>query len=290
MSKDYGLKGGRATLTVRYAMLFYVLKRLGLLGDATPQDPSLQHIVVLNKRETDEALLRNGFEPDRIGRQELHLRVPIYRTGAHSDALARQRPYLMSFGTGGLFVNESVVVARLHNPNEDWDATALTARQKGAFPVRKASSARRSIREIVNRLKSLSSDELAVLVEGERSEQAALLWLAACRAYRFIAEFAVEVLSERFLSLRTALTYDDFDAFLSAKEEWSPKLATLSVSTRAKLRAVLFPPDARGRDPVAGQPDTRGDVVAARVAVIQAGNADELRYFPGAERQVGRKG
>ena len=29
-----------------------------------------------------------------------------------------------------------------------------------------------------------------------RSEQAALLWLAACRAYRFIGEFALEVLNE----------------------------------------------------------------------------------------------
>ena len=129
-----------------------------------------------------------------------------------------------------------------------------------------------------------------VLIEGERGEQAALLWLAACRAYRFIAEFAVEVLSDRFLSLRTALTYDDFDGFLSAKEEWSPKLATLSVSTRAKLRAVLF---RLMRDAEILSRDNRilGAMLSPRVlTVIQAGNADELRYFPGAERQVGRKG
>jgi hypothetical protein len=34
-----------------------------------------------------------------------------------------------------------------------------------------------------------------------------------------------------------------------------------------------------------------GAMLSPRVlTVIQAGNADELRYFPGAERQVGRKG
>ena len=142
--------------------------------------------------------------------------------------VGRQDEYLMSFGTGGLFINESVAVARLHAPGEDWDATALTARQRGAFPVRKASSAQRTIREIVNRLKSLTNEELALLVDGHRSEQTALLWLAACRAYRFIGEFAVEVLNERFLSLRTHLSYDDFDVFLAAKEEWSPKLAGLA--------------------------------------------------------------
>jgi len=202
---------------------------------------------------------------------------------------AQQQPYLMSFGTGGLYINESVAIARLHAAGTDWEATAIDAQERGTFPVRKASSARRSIREIVNRLKRLSSDELALLIEGDRSEQAALLWLAACRAYRFIGEFAVEVLSDRFLSLRTDLTYDDFDTFLSAKEEWSPKLAALSASTRAKLRAVLF---RLMREAELLSPENRilGAMLSPRVlAVIQAGNPDELHYFPGADRQLGRK-
>lgn len=202
----------------------------------------------------------------------------------------REQPYLMSFGTGGLYINESVAIACLHAAGSDWETTVINAQEKGAFPVRKASSARRSIREIVNRLKRLSSDELTLLIEGERSEQTALLWLAACRAYRFIAEFAVEVLSDRFLSLRTTLTYDDFDAFLSAKEEWSPKLAALSVSTRAKLRAVLFRL-MREAEILSQDNGILGAMLSPRVlAVIQAANPDELRYFPGAERQVGRKG
>ncbi len=202
----------------------------------------------------------------------------------------RRQPYLMSFGTGGLHINESVAIARLHVAGTDWDATAIQAQESGAFPVRKASSERRYIREIVNRLKRLSPDEMALLIDGERSEQAALLWLAACRAYRFIAEFAIEVLSDRFLSLRTALSYEDFDAFLAAKEEWSPKLAALSVSTRAKLRAVLF---RLMREAEILSQDNRilEAMLSPRLlAVIQAGNPDELRYFPGAERQMGRNG
>ncbi|MET4016632.1 DUF1819 family protein [Bradyrhizobium sp. S3.2.12] len=203
------------------------------------------------------------------------------------ERLQRQ-PYLMSFGTGGLYINESAAVARLHVAGPDWDSTLVAAQQAGAFPVRKASSARRSLREIVNRLKWLSPEELALFIEGDRSEQAALLWLAVCRAYRFIAEFAIEVLNDRFLSLRTDLTYADFDAFLSAKEEWSPKLAGLSASTRAKLRAVLF---RLMREAEVVSQDNRilGAMLSPRVvAVIQAGDPDELRYFPGAQRQMGK--
>src|SRR5262245_40888215 len=84
---------------------------------------------------------------------------------------SEQRPYLMSFVTGGLFIKESVAVARLHVAGENWDSTLVAAEQRGAFPVRKASSARRSIREIVHRLRRLSDDELELLVSGERSEQ-----------------------------------------------------------------------------------------------------------------------
>lgn len=201
---------------------------------------------------------------------------------------SQRQPYLMSFGTGGLFINESAAVARLHVAGADWDSTLVAAQQAGAFPIRKASSARRSLREIVNRLKSLSPEELTLFIEGDRSEQAALLWLAACRAYRFIAEFAVEVLNERFLLLRTDLTYDDFDMFLSAKEEWSPKLAALSASTRAKLRAVLFRL-MREAEVLSQENRILGAMLSPRVvAVIQAGDPDELRYFPGAQRQAVR--
>lgn len=62
VAKDYGMRNGRVKLTVRYAMLFYVLKRLGLLGDATKQSPRTQHIVTLNFEETEEALQAAGLQ------------------------------------------------------------------------------------------------------------------------------------------------------------------------------------------------------------------------------------
>ncbi len=74
VAKDYGMMNDRAVLSVRYAMLFYVLKRLGLLGDASQQNPRTQHIVALNPHETERALRRADFEfgevektPKKIG-------------------------------------------------------------------------------------------------------------------------------------------------------------------------------------------------------------------------------
>lgn len=62
VAKDYGMRRERAVLTVRYAMLFYVLKRLGLLTPAADQDPRTQHIVDLKSAETALALRRADFD------------------------------------------------------------------------------------------------------------------------------------------------------------------------------------------------------------------------------------
>jgi hypothetical protein len=62
VAKDYGMTDDCVVLTVRYAMLFYVLKRLGLLGDATRQNPRTQHIVARNPHEIERALQRADFE------------------------------------------------------------------------------------------------------------------------------------------------------------------------------------------------------------------------------------
>eukprot|EP00536_Pseudo-nitzschia_multiseries_P011936 jgi/Psemu1/289986/fgenesh1_pg.434_\ len=61
VAKDFGMEGGSAILTVRYAMLFYVLKRLALLGDAAKQPARSQHIVVVNWEETEVALEKAEF-------------------------------------------------------------------------------------------------------------------------------------------------------------------------------------------------------------------------------------
>jgi hypothetical protein len=61
VAKDYGMRDGKAVLSVRSAMLFYVLKRLGLLRDPEKEKPRAQHIVLLNKDDVQAALKRAEF-------------------------------------------------------------------------------------------------------------------------------------------------------------------------------------------------------------------------------------
>lgn len=58
VAKDYDMAGGLTVLTVRYAMLFYVMRRLGLLDNAAARDPRTQHVVAANAPELAAALAR----------------------------------------------------------------------------------------------------------------------------------------------------------------------------------------------------------------------------------------
>ncbi len=169
-------------------------------------------------------------------------RIPHLRAESMTKMTSRDRqPYKMSFATGGLLLNESVEVARLHNPSETWDMTLRLALEKGVTSLPKISSRQRTLREIVNRISTLDEQELEYLAKSlDRQDQQALLWLASCRAYRFIREFAIEVLHERFMSFQLDLPLDSFDVLFSAKAEWDEGLAGVSPTTRVKLRQVMF--------------------------------------------------
>lgn len=188
----------------------------------------------------------------------------------------------MSFSTGGLFVNESVELARLHKAGESWQDTIVTAMADGATSLPKAASNRRTLREIANRVSCLTPDEREFLVEqSDRPEQEALLWLAACRAYRFVREFAIEVIQERFLSYRYDLPLDAYDHFFDAKAEWHPELANISTSTRLKLRQILFRM-LREAGVIDSANNIRPAYLSSRVvALIKSHNPSDLFVFPG---------
>jgi hypothetical protein len=149
--------------------------------------------------------------------------------------------YRMSFSVGGLMVNESVALVRHYHPDETWPDARARLLSEGISSFPKLASQTRVLREIFDRVSQLTQEERAYLLEeANRSEQQALIWLAVCRTYAFVREFAIEVIEERFLSWRLGLGHEAFDRFLAEKAEVDTTLSELSPSTCAKLRQVLF--------------------------------------------------
>lgn len=188
----------------------------------------------------------------------------------------------MSFSVGGLLLNESVAVARLHVEGEPWAQTMLRAMDAGATTLPKTASNRRTLREIVNRLLTLSTEERRFLLdEADRTDQQALLWLAACRAYRLVHEFALDVIYERHLSYQADLPLESFDIFYETKAEWNEDLASLSMSTRKKLRQVLFR-IMREAGVITAENRIQSAILSPSLkAMIEESNPAELALFPG---------
>jgi excisionase family DNA binding protein len=188
--------------------------------------------------------------------------------------------YSMSFTTGSLFHQESVKLAELYLDLSDWNSVRNKVIAENLLQTRTLNTLKRVCREVVSRLKTLSSRELEFLIEANHQEQAYLLWLAVCRRYRFIADFAVEVLRERYITLKTDLTHEDFDSFFNRKSEWHLELDEIAPATRNKLRQVLFK-ILREADLLTANKLINAPMLSPRLLeLIHQGSQMDILYFP----------
>lgn len=148
--------------------------------------------------------------------------------------------YRLSFTTGGLLVREAGVAARLYQSSRDWEKVRAVINTENGLQARTVASAHRLAREVIQRLGELTEEEIDVLVDATAAERGHLLWVAACRRYDLIGEFAEEVLRERFLLMNPTLGPEIFDSFVQAKSLWHQELDGLAASTRQRLRSNLF--------------------------------------------------
>lgn len=148
--------------------------------------------------------------------------------------------YALSFTSGALLTREAVIAAPLFLEVRDWNAVRNRLLAENLLQARTASSGFRLAREVAQRLAVLTDAELDLLQDSSPSERGHLMWIAACRRYAFIGDFAEEVVRERFLLLTPTLGYDDFDSFVRGKALWHPELAEVKDSTLQKLRSTVF--------------------------------------------------
>jgi len=195
--------------------------------------------------------------------------------------------YKMSFTTGGLFRQESVEIARLYLQLNNWNIVRDKVLTENVLQTRTITSSKRIVREICSRLKKLSLDELNLLVEGSAQEQGYLLWMAVCRHYKFIADFAVEVIRERYITLNQNLQYEDFDFFFNKKSEWHDEIELIKPTTRKKLRQVFFKM-LREADLLTKNNTIIGAMLTPRLLdTIQRGDNKEIFIFPAFESDLG---
>lgn len=173
--------------------------------------------------------------------------------------------YRLSFTVGGLLAEQGRTVAGLMMgdtavaaagdtlPHADRDDDAFVPAEmlesvrryavaENVLQIRTHAAGVRIVSEVVKRLSALTMGELRCIADADtlQSDRRALMWVAMCRYYALVGEFAQEVLREHFLIGAPAITYDDYDHFMLGKAMWHPEIDDLSTSTSAKLRSNVF--------------------------------------------------
>lgn len=152
----------------------------------------------------------------------------------------KNKPYSMSFSTGALFQQYSTIFAELYVERRDWQIVREKVLESNRLQARTQNTAHRICREVISRLKRLSPGQLLLLNEGSPRDQGHILWAAVCKRYRFIHDFAVEVVHEKFLRMDLLLTQADYNVYFNQKAEWHDEVNRIKETTQNKLRQVIF--------------------------------------------------
>lgn len=196
--------------------------------------------------------------------------------------------YRLSFTTGGLLAGEARLAAEIQMRTGDWQATRQEIRSAHLLGTRTVAATTRISREVVVRAATLTPEEVRIVANGDPRDRELLMWSAATRRYRLIAEFGSEVLRARFLALAPTLELADFDSFLLEKASWAPEVGDLTVSTRRKLRQNLFRM-MREAQFVSGAGAILGAVMSPTVAGVLRGRGREaFEVFPMTDTQITR--
>lgn len=170
----------------------------------------------------------------KLKTKEIRIREP------QNDQFVTSEKYRLSFGTGGLYVTASAQLVQLFSDLGYWSEVIEDAVEKNLLQFKSTHSTRRAVREICTRLKSLSIHELDLFAKADPFDQSILCWLASCRTYKFIGDFATQVILENFACYKLKLGYADFDFFYGEQSQFHPELEALTHTTRKKLRQILF--------------------------------------------------
>jgi len=196
--------------------------------------------------------------------------------------------YRLSFTTGGLFAIEAALAAPLFLELDNGVLVRAELMDRNLLQQRTVQSKRTVSREVVNRLSTLSRAELSLLVIATAQERAQLMWVAACRRYFLIAEFAEQVVREKLLLMNPRLCLEHFDSFIRAKALWHEELTTLADSTHKKLRQNVFKM-LREAEMLSADGRIVHTLPSARVAELLANrDSAQFRIFPMTDADIER--
>lgn len=147
--------------------------------------------------------------------------------------------FSLSFTSGGLYTREAVRYAQRLVAGLSHEQIKTEIFEQNIFQVTRPSSIKRMYSELSRRMHMLTEPEYTLLAEGSDTEQRALLWVAACRQYPFIAAFA-RAMRERYATYLRDMPVGEYHYLYEQLAAEHQNLNTITEATRSKIRSVAY--------------------------------------------------
>jgi hypothetical protein len=150
--------------------------------------------------------------------------------------MKEEMKYNLAFTAGALLYNESLIFIQAIDHIEDYLKNEFIV--DSDVLITNAESSRKRIKsELDKRLKNLDIDYLEKFSLFIEQDQKIILFLAICKTYSIITEFALEVVYNKWKNFDNELSTYDFKYFLSSKLS-EEQLNSISAHSLYKLSQV----------------------------------------------------
>jgi hypothetical protein len=148
--------------------------------------------------------------------------------------------YSLSFTAASLRPELARIIAESYLKAGEWTASKKCILETNELQCRSASSLVRMERELRQRIARLTKEQIELLAQATSEDRAAMSWLAAQKQYKFVFDFAADVLRDKVAAHDPVLRQSDYEAFLENKSVGHPELARLADVSKNKIRQVLL--------------------------------------------------
>lgn len=162
------------------------------------------------------------------------------QTRIQSDSSRLSVDYNLRFIAASLRPELVRIVAEEFLATGDWELTRNRILSSNALQCRSSNSGVRLERELRQRLRHLTNEQLVIAATATAEDRANMAWLAACKSIQIAYEFAVDVMREKLALHDPILRHSDYEAFFEHQSISHPELAQLAMVSRNKVRQVLL--------------------------------------------------
>lgn len=148
--------------------------------------------------------------------------------------------YVLSFTAMSLMVCEAQKMALLYLENKDWKKVEYSVVVENVLQKSTLATRKREFIELKKRVKSLSDTQLNYFESASDSDTKYLVLLSCFKSYQFIFDFVAENVRNKLLLFDFQIFNSDYESFYESKALLYDNLNTISQTTQAKIKQVLF--------------------------------------------------